>query len=256
MLFILIMVLCHWYFSLFTLSFLQHRYASHAVFSMSKPWERFFYMFAYIAQGSAYVSPRNFAILHRMHHAYTDTPKDPHSPLYDRNLFTLMWNTRAISTSLFKGKIKPEARFLKNLPDWVSLDVWAHSWMSRVMWMGIYIVLYILFAPSVWWFFLIPFHILTVPILAVVINWVAHKYGSVNYKMSNTSRNLWPFDFIMLGEAYHNNHHKYPSSPNMGKKWYEIDPIYPVLLFFNWAKIIRLNKQPAINKPVLPAVTD
>jgi len=244
MLFILLFVLCHWYLSLFTLTFLQHRYASHAVFSMSKPWERFFYMFAYIAQGSAYVSPRNFAILHRMHHAYTDTEKDPHSPLFDKNVFTLMWNTRAISTALFKGKIKPEERFLKNLPDWASLDNWAHSWMSRVMWMVIYTVLYILFAPSAWWFLLIPFHILTVPIHAVVINWVAHKYGTVNYEMKNTSKNLWPFDFIMLGEAYHNNHHKYPSSPNMGRKWYEVDPVYPIILLLHKLRVVRINKQP------------
>ena len=81
MLFILVFVFCHWYFSLFTLTFLHHRYASHAVFSMSKPWERVFYLLAYVAQGSAYVSPRTFAILHRMHHAYTDTEKGPVYPV-------------------------------------------------------------------------------------------------------------------------------------------------------------------------------
>jgi stearoyl-CoA desaturase (delta-9 desaturase) len=211
---------------------------------MSKRWEKFFYLFAYIAQGSAYVSPRTFAILHRMHHAYTDTEKDPHSPLFDKNVFMLMWNTRAFSTSIFKGTFKPEERFTKNLPDWAVLDNWAHSWMSRVMWMIAYTVFYILFAPSAWWFLLIPFHILTVPIHAVVINWVAHKYGTVSYKMKNTSRNLWPFDFIMLGEAYHNNHHKFPSAANMGRRWYEIDPVYPVILLFHILRIVHINKQP------------
>jgi stearoyl-CoA desaturase (Delta-9 desaturase) len=244
MLFILIFVLCHWYFSLFTLTFLQHRYASHAVFSMSRGWEKFFYIMAYIAQGSAYVAPRTFAILHRMHHAYTDTDKDPHSPLFDKNVFTLMWNTRAFSTRIYKGKFVPEERFLKNLTDWPAFDRWGHSWMSRVMWMIIYVVIYILFAPSAWWFFLIPFHILTVPISAVVINWVAHKYGTVNYEMKNTSKNLWPFDFIMLGEAYHNNHHKHPGSANMGHKWYEIDPVYPVILLLHKLRVVRINKQP------------
>ncbi|HYM94062.1 MAG TPA: acyl-CoA desaturase [Chitinophagaceae bacterium] len=238
----------HWYFALFTLSFLQHRYAAHAIFRMSKSWERFFYLLTYIAQGSSYVSPRTFAILHRMHHAYTDTEKDPHSPLYDRNVFTLMWNTRATSTAIFKGKIKPEEKFLKNLPDWPALDRWAHSWMSRVLWIAIYTLIYILYAPSAWWFLLLPFHILNVPFLAVIINWFAHKHGFVHYKMKNTSRNLWPFDVIMLGEAYHNNHHKFPSSVNFGKRWYQIDPIYPVLLFMNWVKIIRINKEPALQR--------
>lgn len=242
--FILIFVICHWYFSLFTLTFLQHRYAAHAVFSMSRGWEKFFYLLAYVCQGSAYVSPRTFAILHRMHHAYTDTEKDPHSPLYDKNMWTLMWNTRAFSTSIFNGTFKPEERFLKNLTNWASLDNWAHSWVSRVMWMIIYTVIYVLFAPSPWFYLLIPFHILTVPVAAVFINWVAHKWGSVNYEMKNTSKNLWPFDFIMLGEAYHNNHHKYPGSANMGHKWYEIDPVYGVILVLHKLRVVRINKQP------------
>ncbi|MBK5272853.1 MAG: acyl-CoA desaturase [Bacteroidia bacterium] len=241
---ILIVFICHWYISLFSLTFLQHRYAAHGVFTMSKPWERFFYLFAYVAQGSSYVSPRNFGILHRMHHAYTDTEKDPHSPLFDKNVFTLMWNTRAVSTALFTGKIIPEERFLKNLPEWNALDNWAHSWMSRVMWIIIWTLFYIFFATSAWWFLLLPFHILNVPTHAVVINWFAHKYGAVGYKMKNTSRNLWPFDIIMLGEAYHNNHHKYPSAVNFGRRWYQIDPVYPVLLFFNWVHIIRIDKTP------------
>jgi stearoyl-CoA desaturase (delta-9 desaturase) len=46
----------------------------------------------------------------------------------------------------------------------------------------------------------------------------------------------------MLGEAYHNNHHKFPSSINFGVKRNEIDPIYFVILLFNRLGVIRLNK--------------
>ncbi len=244
--FILIFFICHWYLSLFTLSFLQHRYASHAVFSMNRGWERFFYLLAYVAQGSAYVSPRTFAILHRMHHAYTDTEKDPHSPHFHKNVFTLMWYTRAISTAIFRGKFIPEERFTKNLPDWRALDIFAHSTFSRVLWMAIYTAIYVFFAPSAWWFLLLPFHILNVPFHAVIINWFAHKVGAVHFTMKNKSRNLWPFDVIMLGEAYHNNHHKHPSAVNFGRRWYQVDPIYPILLILNRLRIIRINKQPLI----------
>jgi stearoyl-CoA desaturase (delta-9 desaturase) len=45
-----------------------------------------------------------------------------------------------------------------------------------------------------------------------------------------------------LGEAYHNNHHKFPSSINFGVKKNEIDPIYFIILMFNRLGIIRLNK--------------
>jgi stearoyl-CoA desaturase (delta-9 desaturase) len=53
---------------------------------MNKFWERFFYLLAYISQGSSYVSPKVYAIMHWMHHAYADTEKDPHSPRFDVEL--------------------------------------------------------------------------------------------------------------------------------------------------------------------------
>jgi len=53
---------------------------------MNKGWERFFFFFAWLTQGSSYLSPRAYGIMHRIHHAYTDTELDPHSPAYDKNL--------------------------------------------------------------------------------------------------------------------------------------------------------------------------
>jgi stearoyl-CoA desaturase (delta-9 desaturase) len=248
MLVILIFFLCHWYVAIFSQTFLQHRYASHAAFSMSKFWERFFYLLAYIGQGSSYISPRVYAIMHRMHHAYTDTDKDPHSPKYDKNVFAMMWRTRKFTSDQFDGKLVGEERFLKNLPDWKGLDRLAHFWTSRILWIVFYVLFYVFFAPSAWWYLLIPVHVLMLPLHGAVINWFAHKYGTINFKMKNTSRNLYPMDIFLLGEAYHNNHHKTPSSTNFGKRWYEMDPVYPVILFFNWLHIIRINKQPALQR--------
>ncbi|HKO79077.1 MAG TPA: fatty acid desaturase, partial [Chitinophagaceae bacterium] len=152
-------------------TFLQHRYAAHGAFSMSKFWERFFYLIAYITQGSSYVSPRTYGIMHRMHHAYTDTDKDPHSPQFDDNLFAMMWRARQVNNRIYKGKQEVEARFLKNLPDWPLLDKIAHSTLSRIGWIAVYVLIYVLFAPSAWWFLLLPIHVLMVPIQGVIINW-------------------------------------------------------------------------------------
>src|SRR5438477_3464822 len=93
---IIIFFTAHWYLSLFSQSFLQHRYASHRSFTMNKFWERFFYIFAYITQGSSYMSARAYGILHRMHHAYADTAKDPHSPKNFSNFFSMMLHTRKV----------------------------------------------------------------------------------------------------------------------------------------------------------------
>src|SRR5580693_522661 len=115
---ILIFFAAHWYLSLFSQTFFQHRYAAHGSFTMSRGWERVFYLFAYITQGSSFMSPRAYAIMHRMHHAYTDTEKDPHSPSYDDNVFTMMWRTKNIYTDILNGKTVIEERFLKNVPNW------------------------------------------------------------------------------------------------------------------------------------------
>jgi len=241
MIIILVFFVVHWYLSLFMQTFLQHRYAAHRAFSMNRFWERFFYLTAFITQGSSYVSPRVYAIMHRMHHAYTDTDKDPHSPTNDRNLFVMMWQVRSLVLDIFDDKIKIEPRFLKNLPDWPLLDKIGHSRVSRLLWIGVYIAFYILFAPSAWWFLLIPLHIVMLPVQGVIINWFAHKYGSVNFKMKNTSTNLFKIDLLMMGEAYHNNHHKNPSAINFGFKWHELDPTYQIIRMLAWMKVIRIH---------------
>jgi stearoyl-CoA desaturase (delta-9 desaturase) len=49
----------------------------------------------------------------------------------------------------------------------------------------------------------------------------------------------------MLGEGFHNNHHKYGARPNFGVKWFEFDPVYPFIWFFDKVGIVKLARQPA-----------
>ena len=236
-----IFFIAHWYLSLFSQTFLMHRYAAHGAFRMSKFWERFFYVFAYVTMGSSYLSPKAYAIMHRLHHAYTDTPKDPHSPMYYPSILSMMKHTAKVYRDIGAGRMEIEERFIKNLPDWPAMDKWGQSWTSRILWVIIYIAFYYFFAPSYWYYILLPVHFLMGPVHGAVINWFAHKYGYTKFKLNNTSKNLLPVDFLMLGESYHNNHHKYASSINFGVKWFEIDPVYYVIRFFNLVGIVRLK---------------
>jgi stearoyl-CoA desaturase (delta-9 desaturase) len=231
-----------WYLSLFSQTFFQHRYAAHGSFKMNKFWERFFFLFTYITQGSSYLSPKAYAIMHRMHHAYTDTEKDPHSPSFSSNIFSMMWRTKKIYTEIVKEKVAIESRFQKNLPEWKTFERWANSNFSRLLWVLAYFAFFFIFSTSAWWFLLFPLVIIMGPLHGAIINWFAHKYGYTNFKVNNTSQNLFSVDILMLGESYHNNHHKYPSSVNFGRKWHELDPIYPVILLLNWLKIIEIQK--------------
>jgi len=228
-----------WYSSLFFQTFFQHRYAAHGAFTMNKFWERVFFIFTYLAQGSSYMSPRAYAIMHRMHHAYTDTEKDPHSPKYSKNIFSMMLHTHAIYAGIFKGTIAVEERFTKNLPDWPAFEKWAHSTVSRIIWVLVYTAIFICFASTLWLLLLLPIVLAMGPIHGAIINWFAHKYGYINYRMRNTSQNLLHIDILMLGESYHNNHHKRPSAVNFGKRWHEIDPVYPIIRLLAWSRIIK-----------------
>lgn len=239
---IIIFFILHWYLSLFAQSFFHHRYAAHRAFTMKPFWEKVFFVYAYITQGSSYMSPRVYGILHRIHHAYTDTEHDPHSPSYDKNIVTMMMRTSKTYVDILKRRVPIEERFLKNLPKWNWFDAWGNNWLSRIMWAGIYTWFYVAFAPSAWWYILIPVHILMGPIHGVIINWFAHKYGEVNFETDNTSRNLFRLDVLMLGEGYHNNHHKFPSRSNFAMRKGEFDFCYPVIKILNKLKIVRLHQ--------------
>ncbi len=188
------------------------------------------------------MSARTYALLHRLHHAYTDTEDDPHSPSFSRNAFDLMNQTRKKYADIFNGRLVVEEKFLKNLPDWPAFEKIAHPWITRLLWIVVYTLFYLYYASSPWLFLLLPLTIAIGPVHGGIINWFAHKYGTTNFAMNNTSKNLFYIDVLMLGEAYHNNHHKFPSGINFGVKKNEIDPIYFVILLFNRMGIIRLNK--------------
>jgi stearoyl-CoA desaturase (delta-9 desaturase) len=239
---LLIIFIALWYSSLFCQTFFQHRYAAHQAFTMNKFWERTFFIFTYITQGSSYMSPRAYAIMHRMHHAYTDTEKDPHSPEFSRNVFQMMLRTRKIYSNIYKGKIEIEERFTRNLPDWPAFDKWAHSSLSRICWTLGYIIIFLLLSPSFWWLLLLPIVVGMGVFHGAIINWFAHKYGYTNFKLKNTSQNLFSVDVFMLGESYHNNHHKHPTSVNFGRRWHEVDPVYPIIKILARLRIINMHR--------------
>ncbi|MDQ6610324.1 MAG: acyl-CoA desaturase [Bacteroidota bacterium] len=241
MLFVILFFVLHWYLSLFSQTFFQHRYAAHKSFTMSRGWEKFFFLLAWLTQGSSYLSPRAYGVLHRIHHAYTDTELDPHSPSYDKNLFAMMWRTKKIYSGILYETTPVEDKFTKGVPAWKRFDLFASSWPSRLFWALIYIALYHLFSPSAWFLILVPVHAVMGPLQGVIINWYAHKYGGVNYETDNTSRNLFKIDWLMFGEGYHNNHHHFPGRSNFAAAKGEFDPCYPLILLLNKLRIIKVN---------------
>lgn len=241
---ILIFFIAHWYLSLFFQTFFLHRYAAHGAFTMSKTWERIFFVLTWFFQGSNYLSAYGYGIMHRMHHAFADTPEDPHSPKYDESLFKMMWKTKTIYSAITNKKMIVDKRFTENVPEWTAFDKFARSWVSRILWGGVYVAVYAVFATHWWLWLLLPIQFLLSPIHGAIINWFAHKYGYRNFEVGDTSKNFLPLDFLMMGESYHNNHHKYGNRANFGGiRWHEIDPTYLIIRLFNRMGIIQLAKE-------------
>src|ERR1700686_5304135 len=119
---ILVFFLCHWFLSLFSQTFFLHRYSSHKMFKMNGFWERFFYMFTFITQGSSFLNPRAYAILHRMHHAYSDTEKDPHSPHFFKDVWGLTMKTKDGYLKYAQNRSEPEPQFAGPYPVWPLMD--------------------------------------------------------------------------------------------------------------------------------------
>jgi stearoyl-CoA desaturase (delta-9 desaturase) len=238
---ILIFFAVHWYVSLFFQSFFHHRYAAHQLFTMTKGWERAFFIVSYIFQGSSYLSPYAYGVMHRMHHSFADTEKDPHSPKFSSNIFSMMWHTKIIYSKILKGKMVVEEKFKSNMPKWMSFDLFTDKVPVRLLWVGAYVAFYIIFATHWWMYLLLPIHAVMGPFHGAIINWFAHKIGTRPNKVNDTSTNLMPVDLFMMGEGYHNNHHKFPKRPNFGLRWHEFDPVYPFILLFNKLGIIRLT---------------
>jgi stearoyl-CoA desaturase (Delta-9 desaturase) len=239
---ILLFFLAHWFICLFFQTFFHHRYASHKMFTMNKFWERTFHLTTYLAQGSSYLTPRAYAIMHRMHHAFSDTEKDPHSPNFFKDVVQMMEHTRAIFHGLVNNTLKVSPKFLGNYPTWDWLDKFGYGWTSRIAWMVAYVVFYAFFASAWWMYLLLPIHFMMGPIHGAIVNWCGHKYGYQNFNNDDHSKNTLPFDFLMLGELFQNNHHKHPNSPNFAQRWWEFDPVYPIIRLLHWLGIIQLRR--------------
>ena len=241
---ILIFFLTHWFVSLFCQTFFLHRYGAHKMFTTSPFWEKFFYLLTFISQGSSFLNPRAYAILHRMHHAYSDTEKDPHSPHFFRDVWQMTMHTKEIYSNYANHKVEPDKAFRGNYPEWKALDKIGDMWIVRILFGVLYVLFYIKFATAWWMFLLLPIHFFMGPIHGAIVNWCGHKYGYSNYDNADQSKNTLPIDIFLMGELMQNNHHKKPNSINFAQKKFEIDPSYQIIKVLTFFKIIKLRKEP------------
>ncbi len=230
----------HYFLSLFFQTFFMHRYGSHRMFTMSLGWERFFHLSSYLAQGISYLNPRAYALMHRMHHAYSDTPKDPHSPTQFRTVVSMMLATYRRFRDIGHRREAVDARFEGGYPEWPLLDKIGDHPVSMACWALAYAAFYVAFAPSRWYWLLIPLHCLMGPIHGAIVNWCGHRYGYRNFDLRDQSRNTLLVDLVTMGELFQNNHHRFVTRANFAVRWFEVDPCYPIIRALSALGVIKL----------------
>lgn len=229
MLVIIGFLVAHWYASVFAQSVFLHRYMAHRMFILSPFWERFFYLFTFLTQGSSFLHPKAYAQLHLEHHKHSDTENDPHSPHFFQDVVAMMVNTARVYNDFREGNRVSSSPYIEGLPAWDTVDRIGNSWWTRGAFCLAYAAVYWVYAPTLWLFLLLPIHFLMGPIHGAFVNWCGHKYGYRNYAIGDQSRNTFPWDIFFVGETFQNNHHKYPHRLNFATRWYELDLAYPVI---------------------------
>jgi stearoyl-CoA desaturase (delta-9 desaturase) len=250
---VLILLAVHWQLSVFCQSFFLHRYGAHRQFTMSRGWERFFHLLTYVAQNSGFMDPRGYAVLHRMHHAYSDTSRDPHSPTnHPRSIvgfIQLMLRTKRIYHRLAYFEEQPETRFEGNTPSWPVIDRMGQSWPLRIAWGATFFVFYWEQATAPWMWCLLPVHWLMGMVQGAIVNFAGHRYGYRNFSLGDDSRNTLPMDFVTGGELCQNNHHRSARRPNFAVRWFELDTTYQVMRVLDWLGVIHLHRAVATDVP-------
>jgi stearoyl-CoA desaturase (Delta-9 desaturase) len=244
MTFILLVFFAHWWSSLFFHTLYLHRYASHKMFTTGVIREKLFHFMTWVTQGSSYLVPKAYAVMHRMHHAHSDTEQDPHSPHFFSDVIGMMKHTAIIYKEFVNGTKTAASEFCHDLPSWTKFERIANHNITRIAWMAAYTILYIFlinhFHLSYFWLLLLPIHFLMGPVQGAIVNWCGHKYGYQNFDNGDHSHNTGPFGVLLLGELFQNNHHKFPTSANFAKKWFEFDLTYIVMFLMDKVGIIKL----------------
>jgi len=193
-----------------------HRCQAHRALELHPVISHFFRFWLWLSTG---METKQWAAVHRKHHAKCETPEDPHSP-------QILGIGKVLSegVELYRAEALNQETMVKyghGTPD---------DWMERNIYvrrtsLGIKLMLVInvtLFGPlglTIW-----AVQMMWIPLFAAgIINGIGHYWGYRNFAAEDASTNIAPWGILIGGEELHNNHHAYPASAKLSSKWYEFD---------------------------------
>jgi stearoyl-CoA desaturase (delta-9 desaturase) len=227
----------------FYISVLYHRGLAHQSAKL-RPWTlRWTVLTGSWVTG---IDPKAWTCMHRMHHQYSDTDRDPHSPV-NLGIFGVMLGQLHSYERVLSGLIRNDAAYTATVKDldfpvsplnrfhiwWlpylfhavlaVALGFAFHTWMvGAAYWLGI----------------------MSHPIQGWMVNSFAHRFGYTNFENGDESRNNTIVAWLVVGEGYQNNHHARPHSPKFSVRWFEFDAGYLLCRLAQAARMVDLHLAP------------
>ncbi|MBE0621298.1 MAG: fatty acid desaturase [Burkholderiales bacterium] len=212
---LLLLALTH--ISIVAVTVFLHRHQAHHALALHPAVSHFFRLWLWLTTGMV---TKEWAAVHRKHHAKCDTAEDPHSPQI-LGLNRVLWGGVFLYV---KEANKPETleRYGQGTPDdWIERNVYSKFTRLGLMLTGVLDVYLFGIVPGV---LLVAAQIAWIPFWAAgVINGVGHYWGYRHWSTPDASRNISPLGIFIGGEELHNNHHAYPTSAKLSSKWYEFD---------------------------------
>lgn len=190
-----------------------HRYLTHQSYDTNPSIVKLFSILGCFA-GTG--SPLAWVAIHINHHLKSDKPEDPHSPLYKGiKIFSLNYVNEVSSDTKWRMRHLVTDKFQQFLHRYYFLINIAYSVLLYMVG-GFYLMVFLHWAPA-----------MITAIMSNVVNYVGHKpnwLGSYrSYNLNDQSANNWLWAIPSWGEAWHNNHHRFPKDYTFKKKWFEID---------------------------------
>jgi fatty-acid desaturase len=192
-----------------------HRHSAHNSLDLNPVLAHFFRFWLWLTTAT---NTKQWTAIHRKHHAKCETEDDPHSPV-----------VLGIRKVLFQGaELYDEAgteetlkRYGQRTPeDWVEHNVYSKYKMLGIQLMAVIDLL--LFGVNGIWIWALQ--MMWIPVWAAgVVNGIGHFVGYRNFECADNARNISPLGILIGGEELHNNHHTYPNSSKLSRRWYEVD---------------------------------
>jgi stearoyl-CoA desaturase (delta-9 desaturase) len=217
-------------FALMLTSVYLHRTLSHRAISMRPGLQFACRALIWVSTG---IKPREWAAVHRRHHAYTDVPGDPHSPVLEGYWRVQLWNI-----GLYK-KAAHDPETLRKYSRDIKVDNWDRflfDWGFLGLGLG-----YLAFWAALGWKWALVasgVHVFAYLITSAAINAIGHQWGKRPY-LGVATNNQW-LALLSWGEGLHSNHHAAPTSARFSLARGEVDHGWWVVLLLRrlgWAQV-------------------